>query len=184
MLFNEIASSIHAHVVVQPRLKQDDELTIHIPVENIKCLNEFKQNNSAFKKVAFIIMRFGKSTTHDLIVTSIKSVLEKNGLKGVRADDYEYTPEKLANILTYIYGCDFGIAVFDNIDAEYFNPNVSLEVGSLLALNKLLSLLKDKELKTLTPDIVENYTESDSQKCEETITSALTSWLKEHKFIV
>ena len=46
MLFNEIASSIHAHVVIQPRLKQDDELTIHIPVENIKCLNEFKQKFS------------------------------------------------------------------------------------------------------------------------------------------
>ena len=124
-------------------------------------------------------MRFGKSTTHDLIVTSIKSVLEKNGLKGVRADDYEYTPEKLANILTYIYGCDFGIAVFDNIDAEYFNPNVSLEVGSLLALNKLVCLLKDKELKTLTPDIVGRlYREFDSQKCEETITSALTRLVK------
>ena len=60
---------------------------------------------------------------------AIQSTLGTFGIAALRADDKEYHDDLLPNVLTYIYGCRFGIAVFERLEAEDFNPNVSLEVG-------------------------------------------------------
>jgi hypothetical protein len=43
----------------------------------------------------------------------------------VRADGKEYNPDLFWNVLTYVYGCGFGIAVFERIEAEKFNLSPS-----------------------------------------------------------
>ncbi len=37
-----------------------------------------------------------------------------------------------------MHGCGFGVAVFEGIEEENFNQNVSLEVGYMYALGKKL----------------------------------------------
>ena len=41
--------------------------------------------------------------------------------------DKEYHEDLLPNILIYLHGCGMGVAVFERIEAEDFDPNVSLE---------------------------------------------------------
>ena len=53
-----------------------------------------------------------------------------------RADEREYSDNLLDNVLTYLYACDFGVAVFERVESDEFNPNVTwrlvicLPVGS------------------------------------------------------
>lgn len=185
-LFHEISSSVHADIIDEPGLikKDVEEIKIQLPPELQISLKKFREDRFPSQKTAFIIMRFAKTDAHDQIAKTIKNVLSNKGLLGLRADDKEYSSDKLTNILTYVHGCDFAIAIFDNIDTDYFNPNVSLEVGSILALNKPVCLLKDKPLETIPPDIVGRlYREFDSKNCEETIASELKKWLMDYNYI-
>ena len=39
----------------------------------------------------------------------------------------EYHEDLFPNVLIYVHGCGMGMAVFERIEAEDFDPNVSLE---------------------------------------------------------
>ena len=66
---------------------------------------------------------------HHAIADAIKAALLPHGIVGLRADDKWYHQSLFPNVMTYMYGCGFGVAVFECIETEDFNPNVALEVG-------------------------------------------------------
>jgi hypothetical protein len=104
--------------------------------------------------------------------------LQPFGITAVRADDKHYHDDLWPNVLTYIHGCGFGIAVFERLEQDEFNPNVSLEVGYLYGLGKPVCLLKDKTLKTLHTDLVGKlYRPFDPQNPKTTIPTELSKWL-------
>jgi hypothetical protein len=100
--------------------------TRQIPVELEDSLGTFMADHPNHTKTAFIMMQFGRTPAHRKITNTIKKALVPFGITALRADDKEYHPALLQNILTYIYGCKFGIAVFERIESDDFNPNVSL----------------------------------------------------------
>ncbi|HEX9973116.1 MAG TPA: hypothetical protein VGD14_13680 [bacterium] len=136
------------------------------------------------EKLAFIVMQFGITPAHARIVEAIKSVLRRNDIVALRADDKEYHNDLYYNVLTYIYRCNFSICIFDRIESDQFNPNVALEVGYLLSLGKPICLLKDKTLKALPTDLVGKlYKEFDPQSPESDIEKELTKWLNDKSII-
>ena len=90
------------------------------------------------------MMRLRDTSAHGDITESIKATLGKYGVTGLRADDKSYHDDLFPNVLTYLYGCSFGIAVFERLEEESFNPNVALEVGYMRAVRKPVRLLKDR----------------------------------------
>jgi len=159
-------------------LPNRDSMTI--PTEISDSLKHFQKDHPDSAKVAFVMMRFGTTPAHTSIVDSIRSTLQPLGVTAVRADDKEYHSDLWPNILTYIYGCGFGIAVFERLDADEFNPNVSLEVGHLYGLGKPVCLLKDKTLKTLHTDLVGKlYRPFDPHNPAKTIPTELSKWIKD-----
>ncbi len=111
---------------------------------------------------------------------AIRATLNRARILGVRADDKQYHDDLFANVLTYVYGCSFAIAVFERLEKEEFNPNVALEVGYMFALRKQVCLLKDRTLSTLHADLVGKlYREFDPQDPAGTIPEALSRWLKD-----
>lgn len=154
------------------------------PVEIQESLARFKLDHPDPTKVAFIMMQFGKTKTHDKIVKAIRSVLDSHGLIGVKADDIEYHDDLFPNVMTYLYGCGFGITVFERIEDEEFNPNVSLEVGYMFALRKPVCLLKDETLKTLHTDLIGKlYKDFDPQDPVKTIPSEISKWLSDKRIV-
>jgi len=154
--------------------------SISVPVEIQESFQRFQKDHPDPTKIAFLIMRFGKTQAHDRIVAGIKRALDPLGIAVVRADDKEYHDDLLSNVLTYIHGSGFGIAVFERIEKEEFNPNVALEVGYVSALRKPLCLLKDKTLKTLQADLVGKlYRVFDPQDPIATIPQELSRWLED-----
>lgn len=152
----------------------------NVPVEIEESLQRFQVDYPDPTKVAFLMMRFGRTQAHGHIVAGIKKALDPLGIAVVRADDKQYHDDLFPNVLTYVYGTGFGIAVFERIETEEFNPNVALEVGYMFALKKHLCLLKDKTLKTLHADLVGKlYRVFDPLDPVETIPKELSQWLKD-----
>lgn len=151
-----------------------------IPAEIKESLERFRVDHPDPLKVAFLMMRFGKTKAHENIVSGIRRALDPLGIAVVRADDKQYHDDLFPNVLTYVYGSGIGIAVFERIETEEFNPNVALEVGYMFALRKPVCLLKERTLKTLHADLVGKlYRVFDSLDPINTIPLELSQWLRD-----
>lgn len=154
------------------------------PPEIADSIKRFTKEHPDPSKAAFIMMRFGTTNAHEEIVTSIRAELDKHGIKAIRADDKDYHDDLYWNIFTIIFGCGFGIAVFERLETQEFNPNIALEVGCMLTLKKPVLLLKDKTLTSLNTDLIGKlYKEFDTQKISETVGPRVQRWLKDRGLI-
>jgi hypothetical protein len=155
-----------------------------LPPEIQNSIESFFSDHPANISTAFIMMRFGTTPAHKKITQAIQSCLEPFGIPALRADDKEYHRDLFSNILTYVYGCKFGIAVFERIDGDEFNPNVSLEVGYMLALAKPVCFLKDRTLRTMPSDLIGKlYRSFDPQGPARSIPPELRKWCKDQGII-
>lgn len=143
-------------------------------------LEKFRADFPIGVKTAFIIMQFGNTQPHRAIVACIKDTLKKHGITALRADDKEYMDDLFPNIKTYMHACDFGVAVYDRITEDDFNPNVSLEVGYMLGMRKNVLLLKDKTLKSLQTDLTGKlYKPFDTTDIDNTMPQHIEKWLSD-----
>ena len=141
-------------------------------------LRRFRTIHRRLGAQCFVMMRFGDTAAHTRIERTIKNTLKKHGLVGLLARDREFHEDLYPNILTYMHGCDFGIAVFERLKTDEFNPNVALEVGYMFGLKKQVLLLKDETLRALHTDLVGKlYKEFDPQHPERTIPGQIDRWL-------
>jgi hypothetical protein len=155
-----------------------------IPVAIQESLQGFKQDHPDVRKACFVMMRFGETDGDLSIEQTIKTVLAKYGLVGLLARDKEYHEDLYSNIQTYIHGCGFGIAVFERIESDEFNPNVSLEIGYLLGIRKPVLLLKDASLPVLQTDLMgKMYRSFDPMRSGQTIPRQVEGWLEDKGFI-
>jgi hypothetical protein len=171
-----------AHLLDQNGGRADRRLHVSeaewVPPAIRESLREFKDEHPYPARVAFILMQFGRTKAHKRITKAVKDGLAAHGIIGVRADDKEYHADLFPNVQTYMHGCGLGVAVFERIEAERFNPNVALEVGYMLAMDKPVCLLKDETLTTLPADLVGKlYREFDPQEPTDTIPKNLSRWL-------
>lgn len=159
-------------------------MTTDPPIEIQTSLARFQADHPDPYRAAFILMKFSRTDAHRRIADAIKSALTPHGIDGLRADDKDYHEDLFYNVLTYLYGCGFGIAVFERIEEDDFNPNVSLEVGYLLALRKRICLLKDRTLKALQTDLIGKlYREFDPHDPLATIPAEISRWLADNEML-
>lgn len=169
--------------VVQGTQKEKTTMEF-IPDEIKESLRKFQMDHPDATKAAFIMMRFSKSPAHQAIVQAIHHTLKARGIEALRADDKEYNDNLYDNIRTYIYGCGFGIAVFERLEQDEFNPNVSFEVGYMFGIRKPVCLLKERTLRSLHTDMIGKlYREFDAQEPSKTIPIELDKWLKDKEIV-
>lgn len=153
---------------------------MHVPPEIQQSIRDFRLDHPDPRKVAFLMMKYGETKAHLNIVGSIKQALAPHGIAALRADEKDYHADLYPNILTYLHGCGFGIAIFERIEQDEFNPNVSLEVGYMIALGKRVCLLKDQTLPKLHTDLVSKlYKEFDPQDPIGSIPPVMERWMKD-----
>jgi protein-tyrosine-phosphatase len=128
----------------------------------------------------FVMMRFGGSPQHTQIFDAVQTELSRYGLNALRADGKTYVDTLWANVTAYIEACDFGIAVFEQIAERDFNPNVSLELGYMMAKGKQVLLLKEARLPSLHSDVVGRlYKSFDAFDIGTTVSAAIRGWLRD-----
>jgi hypothetical protein len=149
-----------------------------IPSEVLESLRKFHRDYSDPKRVGFIMMKFSNTEAHNQVVTAVREVFKRNGITLLRADDFQYHSDLFLNILTYMCGCGFGIAIFERIESDDFNPNVSLEVGYMMGLGKPICYLKDKTLRALPTDIIGKlYVNFDPYNPSKGLEDEIKKWL-------
>jgi hypothetical protein len=179
-------SAQYVNSILQAQSKPEKHLSeesINNP-EIAAGLEKIRKDYPVGSKIAFIIMKFGNTSVHQKMIDDIKAVLAKHKIIGLRADDKEYLDELFPNVKVYMHACDFGIAVYERILSDEFNPNVSLEVGYLLGMKKPVLLLKDQTLKSLNTDLTGKlYKEFDTTNTTESIKAAIEKWLLDKGYI-
>lgn len=141
-------------------------------------LRRFLEDHPEPSRNVFIMMRFSDTPQMQQIHRAIVAGLKEHGMNAVRADDRDYTGELWSNIEVYLTGCQYGIAVFEDIDQRDFNPNVSLELGYLMGRGKRTLLLKEKRLPRVPTDVVHRlYKEFDGYDIENSIRREVGQWI-------
>ena len=129
-------------------------------------------------------MQFNNTRLHNEIEQVLVEHLKKYDILVLRADNKEYCDDLLTNILTYMHVCHFGIAIYERITENDFNPNVSFEVGYMMGLDKSVCILKDNTLKTLHSDLAGKiYKPFDTQNIEQTLVPVIDKWLVDKEII-
>jgi hypothetical protein len=155
------------------------------PTEIALSIDRLRTKYPDPKKLGFLVMRFTKAKPFDNIVQTIRQTAEAHGLAVIRADEHEFHSDLWGNVRTFLHGCGFGIAVYERIDTDEHNANVGLEVGYLMAMNKPVLLLKDKNLKSIQSDLAGKlYKQFDPHDAQGTIPDMLTKWLNDNGIVV
>lgn len=130
---------------------------------------------------AFLMMRFDDTPVNREVVAEVRASLSRYAISVLRADQQSYADSLWDNVRLYMDACDLGIAVFDQTASRDFNPNVSLELGYMMASGKKrLLLLKDRTLPKMPSDLVGHlYKEFDPADVTRTVRLATISWLRD-----
>lgn len=129
----------------------------------------------------FLMTRFAKTEQLDAISTAVAQSVGAFGLEFIRADDTSFSGNYLwQRVEQCMQAATFGVAVFDNLDKPEINPNISLELGYMLALGHKCLLLKEKRLPALMADLQGFlHKEFDAENTTATVLGAMADWLRE-----
>jgi hypothetical protein len=144
----------------------------------VPYLRQFMADHPVFERNVFIMMRFNDTPAVKQIHASIKAALSEHGLRGVRADDRDYTGELWSNVEVYLTGCKYGIAVFEDVENANFNPNVALELGYMMGRRKRTLIVKDRNLQSLHADVLHRlYSTFDVNDIDGSIRREVGRWV-------
>jgi protein-tyrosine-phosphatase len=131
----------------------------------------------------FLMTRFRKTAYHEAISEAVAEAVHAFGLELVRADDPNIGESMLWPTVQYcMEACHFGVAVFEDIDEADINPNVSLELGYMMALKRSCLPLKEQRLRKLPADLTGHlYKEFDSFNIKPTVLAQIADWLKSNE---
>lgn len=150
--------------------------------EFIDAIERFRKDYPDPECVGFLMMRFSTKSPYLKIEETVKDAFKEQGIVLLRADDIQYSPDLLTNIQVYMHGCGFGVAIFDRIADDEFNPNISLELGFMMALNKPVFILKDETLKSLPSDLVSRlYTNFDIHDPQKGLYKHIQKWMESNE---
>lgn len=146
-----------------------------------ELIEKFRIDHADSVCTAFLIMRFSSKRVYSQIQEALKTAFDSLGIRLLRADDKTYSDDLFENVRLYADCCSFGVAVFDRIEGDYFNPNVSLEVGFMLGRQKPVLLLKDDSIQVLPADLVGKlYVPINIHDPQEGLTERIRKWLNDY----
>ncbi len=151
---------------------------LFLPATISDSIDAFRRDHPDPNMAGFVMMRFGSTRLHDMLLKAIRGTLTRHQMVALRADDKQYHDDLFGNVRTYMHGCAFGIAVFERIEQEESNSNVTLEVGYMKALGKPVLLLKDSTLRILPSDLVGGlYKSFDTLRPGASLPKQIERWL-------
>jgi hypothetical protein len=145
--------------------------------------DRFYRDHPNYEKNVFVMCRFDSSDSElSAVLTTIRDVLRDCGFNPLLANDRVYPKDRnlWCNVCTYMICSKFGIAVLEDLKRDEFNPNIAIESGFMLALDKSILLLAEHGFKHLRADIGGMVREMFDAHNVQSIRPAIESWLKDH----
>jgi len=119
-----------------------------------------------YERNVFMMMKFRE--TNRIVYDFIKTELERNGMKCVRADFPEWKiTNNVYNPLAVLYCCKYGIALFDEPEeGNVFSPNVAYELSMMQSHGKDCLILRHKTLPEMPFDLIKDIHQTYSKDLE------------------
>jgi len=150
------------------------------PQEIGNSLEWFRTHKGEPWEMAFIMIQFKDDERRQRTEAKICEAFEKSGITAVSAAEQKKNDTLLQNVKTFLYGCGYGVAVFEKIGQRDFNPNITWEAGFMEGLGRRVLLLKDKNLRYLPADLAGKLFEPfDPQKLK-TVSAAVAKWSRDN----
>ncbi|MBM2812124.1 MAG: hypothetical protein HW416_2883 [Chloroflexi bacterium] len=132
---------------------------------------------ATFASNVFVMMRYRDDAKYGTLESTIRQALARYGLHARLAKDRAIRDDVWANIVHYMTNCQFGLAAFEEIDEREYNPNISMELGFMYALERRCLLLKDRRMPQLPTDICGKiYKNFDTYDIETTVNERIAEW--------
>lgn len=142
-----------------------------------RLLPQFLQDHPDLDRNVLLMMRFKPGKQYQQIHTALRQGIAEYAFDVLRPDDREYSDDLWDNVCLYMAGCEYGVAVFEEIDEREFNPSVALELGFMLARSKRCLILKDSRMPKMPTDIVGKlYKEFDTYNIESSVAECVDAW--------
>lgn len=143
-------------------------------------LDRFFADHPDYDRNVFVMMRFRADPHYHRMFDVIREVLWQHGLAALRVDQKSYPDDDdlWDNIVVYMMGCKYGIAIFEDFDERDFNANVAIEYGFMRALNKRVLILKEQRMPRVPADVTgSRFRPFDMMRLEETVRAQVEAWL-------
>lgn len=114
-------------------------------------LDHFARLHPHLDRNVFVAMPFSGSRA-DSIFKAVSAELSDHGLIPLRADQKAFASSLWWNVVTYMLGSSYGLAIYEPYEDIPFNPNISIEAGFMLALDRPVLLLANEKLSKLPTD--------------------------------
>lgn len=113
----------------------------------------------------FIITPFADDPLLTTTIRAVKEELRAHGITGMTAMDAQTRDDLWDNVRTFLHGCDAAIAVLvperrirprgskSVVHGTSISPNVAMEIGYMLCMNRPVLLLKDRSIEGLPVNI-------------------------------
>ncbi len=126
----------------------------------------------------FIMMPFTSVNTES-IYRAVSNEVSAHGLVPLRADMRAFSPVLWWNIVTYMIGSAYGVVIYEPTAGISFNPNVSIEAGFMLALDRSVLLLANAELKQLPVDFAGHIFKTfEVSNISQSVSAGVKDWIE------
>lgn len=140
-------------------------------------LHKFVGTHKYLDRNVFIMMPFSGRPAES-IFKAIAEELTRHGLVPVRADQKAAGSVLWWNVVTYMLGSSYGIVVYEPYEDITYNPNVSIEAGFMLALDRPVLFLANESLSRLPTDFSGHiYKTYSSTRRTPAIRAAVRDWI-------
>lgn len=155
----------------------------------IELKSQIKKLINSGKTNAFLMTSFAKE--NEKKISDVKDILAQYDVVChiANAPGGKYSDKLFQNIQVFMHGCDFGIGLYTNDSDKTkdekikINPNLSLEVGYMLAIGKPVCILKERELKKMNIDLADRlYCEFDEND-NDALSEVIKQWLENKGFL-
>jgi hypothetical protein len=110
-------------------------------------------------------------------IEAARAVCKAAGLTLHMASDGNLVDDVWANVTTYMWGCRYGIAFFEDLSGNGINHNMTIEVGGMLVTGRRCALLKDKTVEKMPTDLVGQIYKSVSIENPRSVAKAVGKWV-------
>ncbi|HYP23354.1 MAG TPA: hypothetical protein VEV43_07265, partial [Actinomycetota bacterium] len=108
-----------------------------------------------------------------------RSICEAHGLEFHLASERSISDNLWENVAGHMWGSRYGIGFFEDRKNEGLNPNLAIEIGSMLMTGRRCALLKDATVTRMPTDLVGKIYKDIDLDAPATVESALHVWIRE-----
>jgi hypothetical protein len=137
-------------------------------------------DRSPFESNVFCMTRFSKAGNLDDpidgVISTVKAALDSHGLTLYLASDAIVEDTLFANVAAYMWGCQYGFALFEDRVGLGLNYNLVIEVGAMIMAGRACALLKDTSAPDMPTDLVGHIYKSVDFEDLATVNAATHQW--------